>query len=374
MGRFMSILRFFGLVVLNSWSTALGPTYVHYDTASRLDYVCVRKHQADGVSRQVAYLWQSPFLGQTCVGHVPMLCTLARYWIPDNHDVQTHGVSLHQRNVSRQEYLAHSERWQLFSAQTAADITRAFAEADSSDQCPLSVMHDSILRRFHHEFKGSCQSRQLEPWQLARPLLLNKWDHRRLMRKYWFCTPRNAFQSWFHAARFMRLKRQHRRAAREHRQHLFEDVVSNAKVAAARHDTHQLFHIINRYAPKQVRKKVQLRKPDGMMATPLESAALLRTYVAETWSGPSRLGLCFANPPGVPFCVDQLRLALEKIPINKSVARPFSPGLIIRDQAAHLAPLLFQCLTVCGIRIPPTFRRHGRMVGCVLFRRCRNLR
>ena len=77
-GRFMSILRFFGLVVLNSWSSALGPTYVHQDQASRIDFLCVRKHQADGLARQVRYLWQCPFLGSLHVGHVPMMCSMAK--------------------------------------------------------------------------------------------------------------------------------------------------------------------------------------------------------------------------------------------------------------------------------------------------------
>lgn len=53
-GRFQSLLRFFGLVVLNSWSSGLGPTYVHDAKASRIDYLIVRKPHADGQAASLA--------------------------------------------------------------------------------------------------------------------------------------------------------------------------------------------------------------------------------------------------------------------------------------------------------------------------------
>ena len=82
--RFLSILRGNGLVTLNTWSSALGPTYIHGDQASRIDYVCVRPMYADHTARTVRYLWNSPFLNQTAYGHVPILSSITRYWIPTN--------------------------------------------------------------------------------------------------------------------------------------------------------------------------------------------------------------------------------------------------------------------------------------------------
>ena len=352
-GRFMGILRFFGLVVLNSWSSALGPTYKQHNAVSRIDYICVRKHQADGVSRQVQYLWQSPFLSSNSAGHVPMMCTLAKYWIPSNHDVTTHGVSLHQRKVCRQEYSVQSAKWQLFSEQSAGDIQRAFAQASRADRCPLTCMHESLLKRFHQFFSASRTVSKLEPWREVKHLTLNMWDHRRLMTRAGLCTMRNVLHGWFHAIRFLALKRRHRRAAVLVRQANFRDIVSSAQIAAEMHDTHQLFSIINRFSPKQPRRKVQLRNSDGMMATSLESAALLQQYVATTWEGPSTLGLEFDRPPGVPFTESQLLRALESIPMSKAVACPFAPGLVVRDQAHVLAPLLFQQISFWWNQNPP---------------------
>ena len=352
-GRFMSILRFFGLVVLNSWSSALGPTYVHQDQASRIDFLCVRKHQADGLARQVRYLWQCPFLGSLHVGHVPMMCSMAKYWIPENHDVQTQGISKHQRQVCRQEFYAQSDRWLEFSAHVAADISAEFDKARNTDTCPLSHIHSCILRRMRNTFTANKPQTTMAPWQMGRSCILNKWTHRSLMKRLVFCTSRNVFKAWFHLARFQSLKRQHRRAAYAFRQVQFQDIVASASEATRNHDTHRLFTIINQYSPKQPRRKVQLRNPDGTMASPLESAAMLHHYVATTWAGPAELGLHFDCAPGVPFSEQQLKRALEQIPLTKAVASPFAPGLVVRANAAHLAPLLYEKLQVWWSANPP---------------------
>ena len=300
-GRFMNMLRFFGLVVLNSWSSALGPTYIHQDQGSRIDYMCVRKHQADGLARQVQYLWQSPFLQPQRAGHVPMMCTLAKYWVPENHDVQTHGISLHQRRICRQEFHAQTDRWLEFSEHTVGDIKEAFAQASLSGLCPLDQMHARILSRVRSTFSDVRPPPKQEPWVQGRSIVLNKWKHRALMKQHVICTFGNVLKAWFHAARFQSLKRQHRRAAYVFRKVQFQDIVASASVAAQNHDTHKLFSIINHYSPKQPKRKIQLRNSDGTMASPVESAAMLHHFVEKTWAGPAELGLRFSNAPGVPF-------------------------------------------------------------------------
>ena len=76
--KFLNILRGHALVTLNTWTPSLGPTYVHHDQASRIDYICVRQMFADHAAKDVRYLWHSPFINQTQVGHVPILSSIAR--------------------------------------------------------------------------------------------------------------------------------------------------------------------------------------------------------------------------------------------------------------------------------------------------------
>ena len=360
--KFLQILRDNALTVLNSWTASAGPTYVHCDQASRIDHICVRQSYADGEAKNVQHLWHSPFLNQTEVGHVPLLTTIAKYWIPDNRSDKIHNVTLQQRQMSRQAFLSQSDTWREFttvSQQLLLDHLRApVPDADAA----LQSLHREMLSSFCHFFPKGRQTRPASPWQTALGTILNKWDHRRLMRKPRVATLHSVFQGWFHAARFSFLKRFHRRQSKELRNQQFEEVVMTAAQAAAQHDTHKLFHVINRFAPKQPRKQIQIRTSQGHLATPIESAAIINQFVTDTWSGPRNLGLQFARPPGVPFSLQQLEKALSLIPVTKATAKPFAPGMVWRQLASSLAPMLFDLLQDWWGQTPPIIPaawRHG---------------
>ena len=128
--RFGHILRNFALTALNTWSSMLGPTYVHGEQGSRLDYICVRQAFADGEARQTKYLWSSPFLDQTTHGHVPMLCTIARYWIPPFAHSIASRVSLQQRQTSREAYVRQTGEWTALTQATQSQLIRLFQRSD----------------------------------------------------------------------------------------------------------------------------------------------------------------------------------------------------------------------------------------------------
>eukprot|EP00435_Cladocopium_sp_Y103_P007029 s1036_g2.t1 len=355
--RFQRILRMHSLVVLNSWSSALGPTYVHGQQASRLDWFCVRHHMADGQSRHVQYLWDSPFLLQTEYGHVPMLCTLAKYWIPQNGTRRIQQVTMQQRQTGRQAYLHQTDTWHQCIQQVQSDIAHCLASPTSSMDATMTVMHEKVLQSFCSSFPPGKAVRQSPAWHPASEMILNKWDHRRQMLKPAVGTLRNVFHCWYHVCRFLNLKRQHKRFAYEVCQTRFHEVVTQAAHAASRHDTHRLFHIINAYAPKVQRRQIQLRNEHGHMANPMECAAILNKFVADTWKGPARFNISFADPPGVPFSVSQLENALALIPSTKAVAKPFAPGIVWRQIAPFLAPLLHARLSEWWSYNPPYIPR-----------------
>ena len=71
------------------------------------------------------------------------------------------------------------------------------------------------------------------------------------------------------------------------RQLRFQEVIESAQAAAQKHDSHSLFQIINRYSPKQPRRRMQLRNIHGQIASPMEETAMPKQFIAETWHGPS---------------------------------------------------------------------------------------
>ena len=360
--HFAHILRNNALLALNAWSSALGPTYVHGDQASRLDFLCVRQAYSDGEARNVRYLWKAPFLNQTEHGHVPILSTIARYWIPAYAYNRIQRVTMNQRRLSREAYLAQTPDWQHFVLQSQDHITAVFTNSALDADSVIDQMHRRVLKSFAECFPSNKVHRNVPAWAPALPTLLSKWDHRRALLKPGICNVSNVFRTWFHCTKFCILKRLHQKQARMIRKQRFFDVVQTAAQAASRHDTHRLFHIINTHAPKMPRRQIQLRNHAGQLATPLESEAILNKFVAETWKGPSNVGLSFSTPPGVPFSVKQLETALEAIPATKAVAKHCGPGVIWKQHAQFLAPLLHSRLKEWWMHNPPHIPsswRHG---------------
>lgn len=362
--RLLQILRHHDLIVLNAGTAALGPTFVNLGAASRIDYICVRRMFADAEARQTQYLWHSPFLAQPYSGHVPILCSVARYWIPSFAQPIFQRITMQQRINSRQAYLAQTPAWRKFADASEATVQRSLTvTADNAD--PIEQMHADVLTQFCHHFPAGKAVVPLTPWQQSLPTLTNKWEHRRCFLKPAAFTLPNIFRAWYHVTRFTHLKRLHKRQARAIREMHFQDVVKAAKLAADKHDTFKLLHIINAYAPKQQRRQIQLRNADGHMASPVECIAMLNQFVSDTWHGPRHSDLSFDCAPGVPFSLDQLIAALEAIPVSRAVAKPFAPGPVWRQHAQTLGPLLFAQLQhwwSCSPPYIPQIWRNGWLV------------
>ena len=68
------------LVVLNSWGKKT-PTYLHPSGDSQIDFVCVRQHAADKISRQTGPR-QEGLAAWRNAGHVPLVGSLKAAWRP----------------------------------------------------------------------------------------------------------------------------------------------------------------------------------------------------------------------------------------------------------------------------------------------------
>ena len=121
-----------------------------------------------------------------------------------------------------------------------------------------------------------------------------------------------------------------------------------------------LFAIINKFSPKTSMRKMQLRNPQGHIASPIEEAALLKKHVMDTWRGPCTFPTAAHRFSGMPFTVEDLEKELSQIPVSKAVARPCAPAPVWRMLAVTLAPPLHALLTYWWDRpepfIPSWFR------------------
>ena len=172
----------------------------------------------------------------------------------------------------------------------------------------------------------------------------------------------HVFRFWYHVSRFGVLTKQQKRHSRQVRKDRFAEIIAQAQTAAARHNTFQLFQLINRFAPKQPRRRTQLRTIHGQLATATEEHAILCRYVHDVWSGSPTQPTHPDVIAGTPFSEQDVRHALESIPISKAIAPGFAPGAIWRALAQSITPWLFsllQCWWFQADPIIPDCWRHG---------------
>ena len=354
-GRLISILRFHGLTALNSWSAADGPTYIHGASSSRIDFACARKSQSDGVAKQPRYLWNAPFMSLQPQGHVPIVHQIAMFWHqPRNR--KTGSFSKQQGQQATLECQTNTDHWHAYLHRSSEVLTQAMTQvltSDDSSDMQLDSLHAKVNDCFHEFFPATRRSTRMIPWKQSTALVLNKWQHRKIFLNIRNCTGAGIFRAWYHMARYFAHQKEHRKYAAQIRRHHFCAIVQSAHEAACRHDMHRMFSLINRYAPKSARQRIQIRNPAGNIASPSEELQLLRQFVTEIWGGPKMIPLEFSQAPGVPFTVTELATALSRIPIQKAVAHPFAPGIAWRSQGPVIAPLLHQILQQWWGQNPP---------------------
>ena len=140
------------------------------------------------------------------------------------------------------------------------------------------------------------------------------------------------------------MSKEHKQHARLVRQQRFDEIIHLAQKASAHHNMFELFHLINRFSPKQPRRRMQLRNTAGQLASPVEEHSIMCQYVQEMWSDDPMTLHSASAIPGTPFSIQDVYQALAKIPVTKAVAPGFAPGLVWRAHANTLAPYIYNLL------------------------------
>ena len=341
-GHFMAILRMHGLTALNSWSSCLGPTFVHGSNHSRIDFVITRKQVADGQAKMAVYAWDAPFCSDAQQGHTPILVTLRKQWYMPKQ--QAMGITPAQRRHGHHAFRTNSVHWQDFLQTTANALQMTMHTAWTSDEQFIPALHATAVQQFHQFFPQTSKPK-IDLDEQTTQHVMTKWHHRRQMLSLHTACRMSLFQAWYHLTRFQSLNRLSKILARTVRQTRFQEIIDSAQKAAQHHDTHALFTIINKYSPKQSKRRMQLRNAKGQISSPIEESSQLRRFIMDTWHGPDTFPISSTCFSGMPFTADDLASELARIPATKAVARPCAPGAVWKSLASLIAPVIHEKLS-----------------------------
>ena len=154
--QLLTIIRQHALVDLTSWDESQGPTYIHGDTASKIDHVFMRLTQCDGIAKQTQFLPNADIIPNNQTHHVPVSCSIKTRMMPYQVQQLTPTCTYTQRSKCRQASLQESDTWiSLQNAVTNAVRQIAIAETPDAAICNLHDMVAPIFQTLFPKAKHS---------------------------------------------------------------------------------------------------------------------------------------------------------------------------------------------------------------------------
>ena len=342
MKSFHSVLKKYHLTILNGWNAQHGPTFHNGLMVSRIDFFITRTADADGFSRDVKYLTHADIIPLKGATHIPLMCCIRRFHF-SYKSRQSTGFTYQQRMRCRLDWQGGSDTWASMMEQTGSALQEICANSDSNGD-PVQHFHDQMGQKFHHFYPKNVKVPHA-PKPNHEDIIQQKWYYHRQVKQNQSLTLHAIFHVWKCRSKCAQLTREHRRLTKVFKRQKFFDLLTAVQNAADRHDSFEVHQIINRFTPKQPKKKIQLRNEDGSPASPAEALQMTRDFVARIWAGAETINLGPRDPPGVPISIADIEFELQRLPHNKSVASPFLPALVVKQHASTIAPWIHQFLT-----------------------------
>jgi hypothetical protein len=71
--------------------------------------------------------------------------------------------------------------------------------------------------------------------------------------------------------------------------------------ASWKHDSFSVYQAVQKYTPKQPKKRIRIRLPTGAPASQEEVLTMTKDYITEIWQPANEIVLKPCSAPGVPF-------------------------------------------------------------------------
>ena len=332
---FHQLLRQHGLQALNTWSSHLGPTFQNSEVVSRLDYLCCRRWHADCTARNVQYLTDFPLLTPTGAQHVPLLTSTLRFWTPNSMSKPT-GWSRKQRLILYQQFQDQAQ-------------PMIHLHADIHQRLSNLAPEDHSLHTLHHILHSSAHSKPKPP----KPERVHDFDitpfqlfkfHGQALRRTDKTSRHSVFQAWFHYTKMIHYRKCMNVVAKTARQAKLQRLFAVADEAERAHDHFRLYQSIRQLAPKQVQGRIQLRNPDGSLASPTQAADLLQQWFATLYQDNDTTSSPVSESVDLwPFSTQDFALGLQRLPLMKALDPAYVPAPIWHLTSQEIAHYLQPC-------------------------------
>ncbi|CAE7332912.1 unnamed protein product, partial [Symbiodinium microadriaticum] len=339
---FQEMLRSHHCSVLNSWSasgwkarTFIPPGPDDRKQGTQIDFFIARGVMDTAMSRQ-ATPFDAPFVPTTGCRHRPLQ---AEFTLPR---IRYHRDPSKTSAQQVRAHLRHPQQAIDMLGQIAADLDQAH-EMDDLDQVLLRgweiVKGQASTRQVPQDLQAhqvSTRDRVMYMWRLRADLrqLGNDYSEDAAGR-----TLKGIWDSWSKAAKLQRANRQLRKDCRQRKTLKIIDAVNSDNVFVA----------AKRFAPKQPRRRLQLRSKEGHLQSHEAEFEQICSYFRDLFKGPAPKQCPL--PEQVTFTEEEVSQALGKLAAGKAMPSTSAPAAIWKLASAQVTPLLckqFSAVLVAG--------------------------
>ena len=328
---FMHICEALSLTVLNTWTR---PTHKQLATfrfgslSSQIDFVIVRRAQADNEARRAQVMVDYPVAGwREGAKHFPAIASVP---VPKQHWQADAKTPMQQVDLPSVLHDLHHD--------PQAPRLQAFQEAVAETLHPSSDFDSVVLQAAlqHYPRPPRPQVAPTQPAKLANSAR-HMWQLFRQMRTQRF-SMQGIMEAWKLWTRFAEAHRLHKQRANRRAKARRDELLAQAQDAATKGDLHQMWSVVKRLAPKTQFRRVQLHKHGLIMAPEAEldwiATAFGERYGAEHSALPGPLR---RQHPPVQVLMTDVKAALQQLPARKAVPPGVVPSALWKACANQLA-------------------------------------
>ena len=336
-----AILRTFSCCALNSWTgtgaqarTFIPPTGDQASQGTRIDFVIARGGLIDNEAKKAGVI-SAPFVPTSGARHRPVQAKIRLPTIPKPGLRPPPGRQPAQ--VCKQ----------LRDPQMEAGLARNLSVL-LDQSTPETDIDDVLLKGWEitrHELPDQHRRRDVVPQQglAVRHRIQHMWQIRASLR----CNQLHAagegdlpslasiWRAWIQVARLQACTRQLRRDCRQHKTlKIYEAVHADNIYAAAK-----------KFAPRQARRRLQLRTKDGQLMAHEQEFQSIKTYFTELYHGPYPQEITLSQE--VQFEPAEVRVAILKLAAGKAMPQQSAPAALWRTSVDQVAYRLCLQLNTC---------------------------
>ncbi|CAE7235568.1 pol [Symbiodinium sp. CCMP2592] len=290
----VAIVQDFSLLAVNTFGRKNSYTYIHEGCKpvrrSFIDYMFVRQNKHSDYKSGLLRDWQ-----------------VARWRKGGRHLPVWSRFSIRRFRTQKPQQKLEWPRWRCrllsqaikeqpqLAERYTEQVAVALQAVDKYEPKKLNALLLEVGRKvFHVQRPPSLPP----PWTGAQHIggIKDMWQHYRLMRRSFEEANRSRVgrlramvQAWKHRVRFLKMHRMVQKHSRQLRRTRLAQLLQEADAHTRSGCSQALFDLVRRVAPKQARKRAQLRTKEGKLLTPAEEARALQDFWRSVNGAPGSL-------------------------------------------------------------------------------------